>query len=52
MEKMNIPLTDSLVKAAAWTHNTSINKLSFSTLQLVTGKTETIPGLNNGTKAS
>ena len=36
MEEHKTPLTDSLVKAAAWTHNTSINKLGHSPLQLVT----------------
>ena len=35
-EEHKTPLTDSLVKAAAWTHNTSINKLGHSPLQLVT----------------
>ena len=38
MEDRKTPLTDSLVKAASWTHNTSVNKLGFSPLQLVTGK--------------
>ena len=47
-----MPLTDSLVKAAAWTQNTSVNKLGFSPLQLVTGKVVTLPGLTTGTKAS
>ena len=36
IEEHKTPLTDSLVKAAAWTHNTSINKLGHSPLQLVT----------------
>ena len=45
MEEEKVPLSNSLVKANTWTHNTSINKLGFSPLQLVTGKAETIPGL-------
>ena len=45
-------LTDALVKAAAWTHNTSINKLGFSPLQLVTGKAVTLPGLTTGNVAT
>ena len=52
MEELKTPLTDSLVKAVAWTHNTLINKLGFSPLQLVTGKAVTLPGLMTGTEAS
>ena len=37
MEEKKVPLSDSVVKAAAWTHNTSVNKLGYSPLQLVTG---------------
>ena len=48
MEEKKIALTDSLVKAAAWTHNTSVNKLGYSPLQLVTGKSVTLPGLTTG----
>ena len=29
MEENKTPLTDSLVKAASWTHNTSVNKLGY-----------------------
>ena len=47
-----VPLSDSLVKAAAWTHNTSINKLRFFPLQLVTGKAAMIPGLTTGNIAT
>ena len=43
---------DFLVKAAALTYNTSVNKLSFSPLQLVTGKAVTLPGSNTGNVAS
>ena len=48
MEERKTALTDSLVKAAAWTHNTSVNKLGYSPLQLVTGKSVTLPGLTTG----
>ena len=41
-------LNDSLIKAAAWTHNTSVNKLGYTPLQLVTGKAVTLPGLTTG----
>ena len=41
-------LNDSLVKAVAWTHNTSVNKLGYTPLQLVTGKAVTLPGLTTG----
>ena len=54
MEEEKIALTDSLVKAAAWTHNTSVNKLGYSPLQLVTGKSVALPGItagNVGTKS-
>ena len=52
MEEQRTPLTDSLVKAAAWTHNTSINKLGFSPLQLVTVQAVMIPGLTTGHEAT
>ena len=45
-------LNDSLVKAAAWTHNTSVNKLGYTPLQLVTGKAVTLPGLTTGNVAT
>ena len=45
MEEHKVALSDSLVKAAAWTHNTLVNKLGYSPLQLVTGQAVTIPGL-------
>ena len=48
MEEKKTALSDSLVKAAAWTHNTSINKLGYSPLQLVTSKSVTLPGLTTG----
>ena len=52
MEAEKVPLTDSLVKATAWTHNTSINKLGFSPLQLVTSKAVIIPGLTTSNVAT
>ena len=45
LEEKKTALNDSLVKAAAWTHNTSVNKLGYTPLQLVTGKAVTLPGL-------
>ena len=45
-------LSDVLVKEASWTHNTGINKLGYSPLQLATGKTELIPGLTIGNVAT
>ena len=45
IEEKRVPLSDSLIKAVAWTHNTSVNKLGFSPLQLVTGKAAMISGL-------
>ena len=48
LEEKKTALNDSLVKAAAWTHNTSFNKLGYTPLQLVTGKAVTLPGLTIG----
>ena len=48
MEEKKTALTDSLVKVAAWTHNTSVNKLGYFPLQLVTIKSVTLPGLTTG----
>ena len=52
MEDKKVSLTDALVKAAAWTHNTCVNKLGFSPLQLATGKAVNIPGLTMGNVAT
>merc|ERR1712115_421865 len=41
-----------LVKTAAWTHNTNVNKVGFSPLQLVIGKAVNIPGLTMGNEGS
>ena len=52
MHEYKTPLTDLLVKAAAWTHNTSVNRLGYSPLQLVTGQAVQIPGLTTGNEAT
>ena len=46
-----MPLTDALVKAAAWTHNILMNKNGFSLLQPVTGKVLSLPHLTTGSEA-
>ena len=51
LEEKKMALNDSLVKAAAWTHNTSVNKLGYTPLQLVTGKAVALPGLTTGNSA-
>ena len=43
---------DSLVKAAARTHNTNVNKLGYMPLQLVTGKSCYHLGLITGNEAT
>ena len=48
MKEKKTTISYSLIKAAAWSHNTSINKLGYSPLQLVTGKSVTLPGLTTG----
>ena len=40
------------VEMASWTHNTNVNVLGFQLLQLVTGKSVTIPGLKIGDMAT
>ena len=52
MEEEKVALSNSLAKAATRTHNTSVNKLGYSPLQLVTGKAVTIPGLTCGNVAT
>ena len=52
LEEKKTALNDSLIKAAAWTHNTSVNKLGYTTLQLVTGKAVTLPSLTTGNIAT
>merc|ERR1712112_327235 len=48
MTEKDIELDDTLIKPAAWTHNTNINKLGYSPLTLVTGKAVSIPGITMG----
>ena len=50
IEEKKMPLSDSLIKAATWTHNTSISKLGYLPLQL--GKEVTLPSLTTGTEVS
>ena len=52
MEENRVALSDSLIKAAAWTHNTSVNRLGYSPLQLVTGQAVMVPGLTTGNIAT
>merc|ERR1712243_273899 len=52
MEEKKMPLSDVLVKTAAWTHNTNINRAGYTPLTLATGKAVTIPGLTRGNEGS
>ena len=52
MEEHKVSLSDSLMKAAAWTHNTLVNKLGYSPLQLVTRQAVTVPGLTTGNEGT
>ena len=52
IEDMKMLLTDALVKAPAWTHNTSVNKLGFLPLQIVLGKAVILSGLMTRNEAS
>ena len=52
MGERKVTLNDSLVKAAAWTHNTNVNKLGYTLFQLMTGKSCNLPGLTMGNEAS
>merc|ERR1712243_316795 len=45
-------LTDVVIKTAAFTHNTNVNKAGFSPLQRVTGKAANILGLTMGNEGS
>ena len=40
------------VAMAAWTHNSNVNKLGYSPLQLVTGKAVKIPGVTMGNEVT
>ena len=46
-EDKNLKL-QTVVNMASWTLNTNVNVLGYSPLQLVTGKSIVLPGLNNG----
>ena len=52
LEDNKVALLDSLVKAAVWRHNMSINKLGCPPLQLVTGQAGMVPGLTTGNVAT
>merc|ERR1712082_364478 len=52
MKEKKIGLTDVLVKTAAWTHNTNINRAGYTPLTLATGKAVTIHGPTMGNKGS
>merc|ERR1712112_399306 len=52
MKEKDIELDDTLIKTAAWTHNTNINKLGYSPLTLVTGKAVSIPGITMGNEGT
>ena len=52
MEDKKIGLTDILVKTAAWTYDTNVNRAGFLPLTLVTGKAVSIPGLTMGNEGS
>ena len=50
-EDKKITLQDA-VDMAAWTHNTNVNILGFTPLQLVTGKNVVFPGISTGNMAT
>ena len=52
MDEKKVLLSDLLVKAAAWTHNTLVNKLGYCPLQLVMGKAVTLPDITTGNVAT
>ena len=52
MKEKKTALSDYLVKATAWTQNTSINKLGHFPLQLDTGKSLALPGLTIGNEST
>ena len=45
-------LVDLVERYWYYLHNTSINKLGYSPLQLMTGKAVTLPGLTTGNEAT
>merc|ERR1712177_44833 len=52
LEDKKTGLKDAVMKTAAFTHNTSVNKAGFSPLQLVKGKAANIPALTMGNEGS
>merc|ERR1712002_1394481 len=52
MQERKRELDDTLIKTAAWTHNTNVNKLGYSPLTLVTGKAVSIPGITMGSEGT
>ena len=52
MEEDKKMVLQEAVTMAAWTHNTNVNKLGYSPLQLVTGKSIVLPGLTTGNIAT
>ena len=50
-EDSKISLQDA-VNMSAWTHNTNVNTLGFTPLQLVTGKNVVFPGISTGNIAT
>merc|ERR1712121_623897 len=52
MEDKNVGISDVLVKTAAWTHNTNVNRAGYSQLTLDTGKAVTIPELTMANEGS
>merc|ERR1711867_207939 len=52
MEDNKTGLTDTVIKTAAFTHNTNVNRAGYSPLTLVTGKAVTILGLTMGNEGS
>merc|ERR1712115_586844 len=52
MEDKKTGLTDAVIKAAAFTQNSNVNKAGFSPLQLVAGKAANIPGFTMGNEGS
>ena len=43
---------EKAVEIVAWTHNSNVNRLGFTPLTLVTGKTVFFPGVSNGNVAT
>ena len=48
-KKLSLPVA---VKMATWTHNTNVNVLGYTPLQLMTGKSVVLPGLVTGNLAT